>query len=198
MNSILLQSIRLLYRNNQLHHCICQYSGCLFYISFYCEIHQQPLNQDGTIDISKQKIYKIYLEPIDLSIYQITLTLLSDSIVLVADDKGHLIVSRIRDNCKAAKLYLCNQYLRPQYTFNKAFVVIADSNSKKVALIDISRGKLIRSKYNANQYLHVYGYHQKDSYYLSFESLKIANKSIIIRFLQGITARVNTKKVVEF
>ncbi|CAD8185600.1 unnamed protein product [Paramecium octaurelia] len=146
-------------------------SGCLFYISFYCEIHKQPLDQDGTIDISKQKIYKIYLEPIDLSSYQITLTLLSDSIVLVTDDKGHLIVSRIRDNCKAAKLYLCNQYLSPQYTFNKAFVVMADSNSRKVALIDISRGKLIRSKYNANQYLQVYGYHQKDSYYISFESL---------------------------
>ncbi|CAD8198446.1 unnamed protein product [Paramecium octaurelia] len=147
-------------------------SGCLFYITNYCKIHQSPLNQDGTIDKSKKQIYRINVGPIDLSGSFIALTLLSDSMVLVVDDIGRYIVSRIRSNCKTVKSYLYNQYLPPQYTFKKAFVVMADSNSTQVALLDVSRGKLIRSIQGANYYSKVYGYHQKDSYFLSFVALR--------------------------
>ncbi|CAD8215225.1 unnamed protein product [Paramecium octaurelia] len=143
-------------------------SGCLFYITNYCKIHQSPLNQDGTIDKSKKTIYKINLGPFDLSGFFIALTLLSHSIVLVVNDLGHLIVSRIRDNCKAVKQYLYSQYLPPQYTFKKAFVVMADSNARQVALVDISRGRLIRSRQGGHHFSRIYGYHQKDSYFLSY------------------------------
>ncbi|CAD8214090.1 unnamed protein product [Paramecium octaurelia] len=130
-------------------------SGWLFYITNYCKLHQSLLNQDGTIDKSKKQIYRINLGPIDLSgSFMLSLYLV------------------IQCSCKTVKQYLSNQYLPPQYTFKKAFVVMADSNSTQVVLLDISRGKLIRSIYGANYYSKVYGYHQKDSSFLSFVALR--------------------------
>ncbi|CAD8215224.1 unnamed protein product [Paramecium octaurelia] len=61
-----------------------------------------------------------------------------------------------------------HQYLPPQYTFKKAFVVMADSNARQVALVDISRGRLIRSRQGGHHFSRIYGYHQKDSYFLSY------------------------------
>ncbi|CAD8214067.1 unnamed protein product [Paramecium octaurelia] len=149
-------------------------SGCLFYVTNNCQIHQQPLNQDGTIDISKEKIYKIDWKQINFFSDSITLTLLSDSIVLLADDSGQLFVFRIRNNCKTVKQYWLKQYIPVQCTFNNKFVVMADTISQYFVLFDILRGKVIRCQQGIRYQSKIDGYRERDSYYLSIVSFSIS------------------------